>query len=160
MLTGPPPVPVCSMKRGLCQLQLAPCGVMSYQAWGSGRVYAYFILLHPSCSSKLIIVFTKLLPQVLNCLQVCLLFEQALLPLSLWVHRHPMKANMSHHVFCISVAPWLKCHKHCASRTQSSLGSILSKREFCDSPALEYYVLMCLQLFCSKWLQQLSRLAR
>ena len=69
------------MKRGLCQLQLAACGVMSYQAWGS--VYAYFILLHPSCSSKLIIVFTKLLPQVLNCLQVCLLLEQALLPLSL-----------------------------------------------------------------------------
>ena len=54
---------------------------MSYQVWGS--VYAYFILLHPSCSSKLIIVFTELLPQVLNFLQVCLLFEQALFPLSL-----------------------------------------------------------------------------
>lgn len=95
MLIGPPPVPVCSMKRGLCQLQLAAYGMMSYQVWGN--VYAYFILLHPS-SSKLIFVFTKLLPQVLNCLQVCLLFEQALLPLSLWVHRHPLKANMSHHV--------------------------------------------------------------
>ena len=66
MLTGPQPDPVCSMKRGLCQLQLAAYGVMSYQVWGS--VYAYFILLHPSCSSKLIIVFTELLPQVLNCL--------------------------------------------------------------------------------------------
>ena len=72
---------------------------MSYQLWGS--VYAYFILLHPSCSSKLIIVFTKLLPQVLNCLQVWLLFEQTLLPLSLGVQRHPLKASMSHHVFCI-----------------------------------------------------------
>ena len=134
MLIGPPPVPVCSMKPGVCQLQLAACGVMSYQVWGS--VYAYFILLHPSCSSKLIIVFTKLLPPVLNCLQVCLLSEQALFPLSLCVHRHLLKANMSHHVFCISVAPGLKCHKLSASRTQRSLGSVSSQREICDSPAL------------------------
>ena len=54
-------------------LPASACGVMSYQVWSS--VYAYFISLHPSCSSKLIVIFTKLRPQVLNCLQVCLLFK-------------------------------------------------------------------------------------
>ena len=57
MLLGPTPVPVCSMKRGLCQLQLAACGMMTYQVWGS--VSAYLVLLHPSCSSKPIAVPTK-----------------------------------------------------------------------------------------------------
>ena len=71
MLIGPQPVLACSMKRGLCQLQLAACGMMTDQVWGS--VSAYLVLLHPSCTSKPIAVSTKLLPQMLNCAQVCLL---------------------------------------------------------------------------------------